>query len=183
MTTTADLRELTVTALQSKTGAGTNIYSPRTWSTWSGDYPVVLVRAPEEEGQSFGRNGPPAFTVTSTIHVSARIHVPGTTSDQAAAAAESILEEYREQIKAAVINYPALMSQLQQYPFFRSQISISAEGERPIGEVIVQIGMEFVQGPEDFYPVPASPLEEVSARIQMPDGTTVPGADIEIPQT
>lgn len=183
MTTTADLRELTVQALQNKTGAATNIYSPRTWSTWSGDYPVILVRAPEEEGQSFGRNGPPAFTVTSAIHVAARIHVPGAESDGGAVTAEALLEQYREQIKAAVINYPPIMSLLQQYPFFRSSIAISDEGERPIGEVTVAIGMEFVQGPEDFYPVPVVPLQGVDVQITEPNGTPIPGATIDLPQS
>lgn len=183
MTTTADLRLLTVGALQNATPAGSNVFSPRTWPTWSGSYPAIIVSAVQEEGESFGRNGPPAFTVTATVHISARIQTPAAEDNRGAAAAQLLLEQYREQIKAAVINYPPLMSVLQQYPFFRSVIDITDEGERPIGQVDVSIGMEFVQGPEDFYPVPVVPLQGVDVQITEPNGTPIPGATIDLPQS
>ncbi|MBV2180893.1 MAG: ABC transporter permease [Castellaniella sp.] len=183
MTTSADLRALTVAALQNATPAGANVFSPRTWDTWAGSYPAIIVSATQEDGASFGRNGPPAFTVTATIHVSARIHVAGAQGNQDAAAAQVLLEQYREQIKAAVINYPPLMSVLQHYPFFRSALDISSDGERPIGQVDVAIGMEFVQGPEDFYPVPVVPLQGVDVQITEPNGTPIPGATIDLPQS
>ena len=46
----------------------------------------------------------------------------------------------------------------------------------------MELGLEFVQGPEDFFPVPTNPLEGVDTRIQMPDGTAIPGVDIDLPQ-
>ena len=182
MTTSADLRDLAVTALTNTTNAGASVYSPRTWPTWPNVYPVILVRTPEESGQSFGRAGPPAFTVTTTMEITARLQGPALPNDAGAVAVEAALETLREQIKAAVINYPALMSLLQQYSSFRSRITVTAEGEQPIGEVNVSIDMEFVQGPDDFFPVPVVPLEGVDVQIQMPSGTTQPGATIDLPQ-
>jgi hypothetical protein len=181
MTTTAQLRELTAVAVSGATMAGENVYSPRTWPTWKGSYPVILVQAASEDGESFGRNGPPAFTVTTTVRITARIQAPALPNDAGAVVVEDQLETMREQIKAAVINRPEIMSLLQHYPRFNSDLTVSSEGDVPIGELVLHIAMEYVQGPEDFYPVPAVPLQGMDVRIQEPDGTVVPGLEINFP--
>ncbi len=89
----------------------------------------------------------------------------------------------REQIKTALINYPPIMSLLSQFPSFRSTIHVPRDGQSPIGELVLDIEMEHVQGPEDFYQVPTDPLIEVDVTVQMPDGTTEPGLTIELPQS
>lgn len=182
MTTTADLRNLAALALMGKTQAQNNIYSPRTWSTWQGDYPVIMVRAQSESGDSFGRNGAPAFTVTSVVQISARLQIPAMLNNAGAAQIEADLEIYREQIKSAIINNPSIMVLLQQYPYFKSTISLSDDGEEPIGEVVVEIAMEFVQGPEDFYPVSVVSLQGVDVTVPEPAGTPKIGASINLAQ-
>jgi hypothetical protein len=187
MTTSRDLRELAVQGLlapnqvsqaANATDAGTNVYSPRTWATWDGSYPMLLVQTPDEDGQSWGPHGPPAFTVTTTLRITARAQTTAETDDQAAALVEEQLETLREQIKSALINYPPLMSLLQQYPFFRSTLSTSGEGQSPIGQLVLDIGLEFVQGPRDFYQLPTVPLQGIDLTVQEPDGTTEPGLTI-----
>ncbi|RKE35292.1 hypothetical protein B0G76_1353 [Paraburkholderia sp. BL23I1N1] len=184
MTTSRDLREISVQGLvvPGATAAGTNVFSPRTWATWDGTYPMLLVQTPDEDGQSWGPHGPPAFTVTTTLRVTARAQAAAQTGDLAAAVVEEQLETLREQIKAALINYPPLMSLLQQYPFFRSTIQPSGEGQSPIGTLTLDVGLEFVQGPYDFYQAATVPLTGVDLTVQVPDGTTVPGLTINLPQ-
>lgn len=183
MTTTNQLRALAVAALTNTTGAGDRVYSPRDQATWEGEYPVIFVRTNGEDGVSFGRSGAPAFTVTSALVVEARADSPGEPTDAGAAALQVKLEALRDQIKAAVINYPPLMQELNQFSYFRTRITAGPEDAGShLGAVVVELGLEFVQGPEDFFPVPAVPLEGVDVRVQMPDGTVVPGLDLDLPQ-
>jgi len=191
MTTSRDLRELAVQGLlapnpvslaANATDAGANVYSPRTWATWDGKYPMLIVQTPDEDGQSWGPHGPPAFTVTTTLRITARAQATAQTNDQASAIVEEQLEALREQIKAALINYPPLMSLLQQYPFFRSTLNPSGEGQSPIGNLVIDIGMEFVQGPHDFFQPAVVPLAGIDLTVQEPDGTTEPGLTINLPQ-
>lgn len=184
MTTSRELRELAVQGLLATgaTAAGSNVFSPRSWATWNGTYPVLLVQTPDEDGESWGRHGPPAFTVTTTLRITARAQAAALTNDQAAVLVEEQLEDLREQIKAALVNYPPLMSLLQQYPFFRSRIDVSGEGSEPIGQLVLDLGLEFVQGPHDFYQPPVVPLQGIDVTVQEPDGTTDPGLTINLPQ-
>jgi len=183
MTTTNQLRALAVQALAGVTAAGARVYSPRDQATWDGEYPVLFVHTNDEDGVSFGRNGAPAFTVTSTLVVQGRAAHPGAPDDAGAAALQVVLEDLRDQIKAAVINYTPLMAELNQFSSFRTRIA-SGPGEAGdhLGTITVELGLEFVQGPEDFFPVPAVPLTGVDVRIQEPDGTAVPGLTIDLPQ-
>lgn len=185
MTTSRNLRDLAVQGLtvSGATAAGSNVYSPRTWATWDGKYPMLLVQTPDENGESWGRQGAPAFTVTTTLRVTARAQAAALADDAAAANVEEQLELMREQVKAALINYPPIMSLLQQYPGFRSSINVPRDGQSPIGELVLDLDMEHVQGPEDFFQPPIVPLEGVDLTYQMPDGTTEPGLTINLPQT
>ncbi|PXW23406.1 hypothetical protein [Paraburkholderia caballeronis] len=185
MTTSRELRELAVQGLtvSGATAAGANVYSPRTWATWDRTYPVLLVQTPDETGTSWGPHGPPAFTVTTLLRVIARAQSAALVDDAAAAEVEEQLEQLREQVKAALINYPPIMSLCQQYPSFRSTIAVSREGQSPIGEMVLEIELEHVQGPEHFYQPPAVPLTEIDVTIRMPDGTTEPGLVLNLPQS
>jgi hypothetical protein len=182
MTTTAELRELAVSALGGATNAGANVFSPRDLPTWSGEYPILYVTTPDEDAESLGRNGAPQFTVTATLRVVARVEQMAAGNDQGAAAAQAALETLRDQIKVAVINYTPLMQQLQQFPFYRTRMRVDSEGEQHLGEAVVDIGLEFYQGPEDFYQTPTVPLEGVDVTVVEPNGTTEPGLTINLPQ-
>lgn len=186
MTTSADLRQIAVDALKGKTSAGQSVFSPRDIATWDGEYPMLIVTAPEEGGESSGRHGAPLFTVTTTLHVHARVQRPAGDDDIGAVLVQADLEVMREQIKAALINFTPLMSLLQHYPFFRSQMQVGtsdADTAMHLGTLHQQIGMEFVQGADQFYQEPSIPLQALDIRVPAatPD-TPQFGADINLPQ-
>jgi hypothetical protein len=153
MTTTSDLRLLSAEGLKGKTIAGDNVFVARTWATWDGSYPILYLHSPSEDMESLGNASAPQFTVTATIRVSARVEVMTLPKNAGAAEALVQLEDIQQQIKMALINFPPLMKRLQQYPFVRSEIRDNGEGDSELAELVMDIGMEFYQGPEDFYPL------------------------------
>lgn len=161
MTTISDLQQLTVEALTSKTDAAARVFYARTWPTWDGLYPMLYLHAPSEDMESLGRNGAPQFTVTATLRISARVTVKNLPNNAGAAQAQMALEQLQGQIKRAVINYPALMRQLQQFAFIRSEFRDDGAGAAEVAELVVDVGMEFYQGPEDFYPTELDDLQQV----------------------
>ena len=109
MTTSVDLRLLAVDALKDATTAGANVYSPRDLATWDGDYPMLVVTAPQEDGQGLGRIGAPQFNVTTTLRVLGRVQRAAEEDDLAAAKLYEDLEALRDQVKRAIINHPTIM--------------------------------------------------------------------------
>lgn len=185
MTTSATLRAIALTALAGSTTAGSNVFSPRDIPTWDGSYPMLIVTTDDEDGDSHGRNGPPQFTVTATLRVIARVEQAAEDDDLGATLVLAELETLRDQVKTAVINYPALMVELQQFSFFRARMRTTGKEDTALhqGEVVVEIGLEFYQGPEDFYQVAVSDsTPEFTANFSVPDGTTAPGLDITLSQ-
>jgi hypothetical protein len=166
MTTTSDLRLLSAEGLKGKTIAGDNVFVARTWATWDGSYPILYLHSPSEDMESLGNASAPQFTVTATIRISARVEVKTLPKNAGAAEAVVQLEVIQQQIKMALINFPPLMRRLQQYPFVRSEIRENSEGETDLAELVMDIGMEFYQGPEDFYP-----LEEDTTPVPVLDPT------------
>lgn len=209
MTQTADLRAAAVTALTGATDAGVNVFSPLDRPTWAGDYPVLFLSTPEEQKESLGRAGAPQFTVTATLRVIARVTMNQAQKDAGAAKAMVELETLQKQIEVALINNPALMSLLQEFAFVRVTKDTNGDGESNLGELKMDFGLEFYQGPEDFYPIPTTALEEAvidgdlasvfdpngtyprslfpdsvaaAPRTAGPDGRTEIGAEIILPQ-
>lgn len=184
MTTAAQLRAIAVDALTGTTDAAENVFSPRDIPTWDGTYPMLIVVTDDEDGESLGRNGPPQFNVTSTLKVLGRVEQAAQDDDVGAALVYGALETLRDQIKAAVINYTPLMSQLQQFSFFRARMQVGGKEDaaQHQGQVVVEIGMEFFQGPDDFNQPTLVAFEEVDLTISEPDGTQQTGAVITLPQ-
>lgn len=161
MTTTADLRRLTMQGLMGATNAGDRVFAARTWPIAKGDYPLIYLHSPAEDMESMGRSGAPQFTVTAVIRISARIQLKNMAGNAAAAQSVDDLEVFQQQIKSALINYPPLMARIQQFAFVRSQIQEDGEGALELAELVMDIGMEFYQGPEDFYPVPLDEPQQI----------------------
>lgn len=209
MTQTADLRAAAVTALSNITDAGANVFSPLDRPTWAGDYPVIFLTTPEEQKESLGTDGAPQFTVTATLQVIARVSMNQAQKDAGAAQAMVELEKLQRQIEVALINNPALMSRLQQFAFVRVTKDVNGDGESNLGELKMDFGLEFYQGPEDFYQIQTNPLETITVdgdlanvfdksgtysdppfpesvasapRTSGPDGRMEVGADITLPQ-
>lgn len=177
-----ELRDLAVNALKGKTQAAHRVYSPRDWSTRDSDYPLLLVQTLYEEKHSLGRNAPQFNTVT-TLQIAARTETfDSALVDDGAIEAQQLLETLKEDIERSLINSYEMTRQIQQFLQVRSKIDLNATGEGHAGQLLVEMDIEYYQGPEDFYPVDASPLNGVDLRLEMPDGTVKPGIDIELPQ-
>ncbi|WP_237387329.1 ATP-binding protein [Xenorhabdus sp. Sc-CR9] len=175
----AQLRNMVVTALMDKTDAQSRVYSPRDWSTRSEDYPCILVQTPFDHKKSLGRNVPQFHTIT-TVRVTGRIEEFDNETDYGAERAELALEALREQIERAVINSYELTRVVQQYAEIRSQIDIDASGESHMAQLLMDIDIEYYQGPEDFYPIEPHPLDGIDVTIAMPEHTPEPHISINL---
>jgi hypothetical protein len=164
MTTSAELMDLVVAALIDTTDAAKKVYSPRDWPTFDESYPVLFVNDTEEAGDSLGRNAP-QFTVTTTVAVEARVQIEPGDGDAGAGLAYDQLAVMREQCKRALINYTPLVCKLQQFSFFRARITTDPTGDQHLGRLVFEVGLEFYQGPEDFYPYPVTTLDELHLHV------------------
>lgn len=186
MTTSAELRELFVTALAGATDAGDTVYSPFDWPGDPDTYPFILVRAPKERKESLGKNAP-LFAVTTTIEIIARTKSVAMLGDAGSAVALADAERLKGQIEVALINNPAVWAKpdgsqrISQFASVDSEITTSSEGSMPIAELLMHIEVEFVQGPEDFFPIVGTPLQGFDAGMQEPAGTVEPGFSITFP--
>ena len=169
----SEIRSLIVSALKGQTLAEERVYSPRDRPTTSPDYPVLLVQTPYDEKQSMGRNAP-QFTTVTTIRISGRVEEFDGESLDGATRAEAALENLREQIDKSVINSYELTRNIQQFKNIRSAIDVSAAGEGHTGQLTYEIDAEYFQGPDDFYPITPTPIDEMVITVGMPDGTTEP---------
>lgn len=176
----AGVRLLVIDALKNKTAANERVYSPRDWSTTEDMYPVILVQTPIDVKNSLGRNAPQFSTVT-TVRVTGRLQeLDDETEDNGAAKAEEALEDLREQIERALINSYELTRQTQQFLQVRSTIDIDASGEGHLAQLLMEIDIEYFQGPEDFYPIETNMLNGIDITIKMPEGTTEPIVKVDL---
>lgn len=167
------IRSLVVSALIGQTSAEDRVYSPRDWPTSGPDYPALLVQTPFDEKHSMGRNAP-QFTSVVTVRISGRVEAFDGEENDGVTRAEAELESLREQVERAVINSYELTRQTQQYKHIRSAVAVDAGGEGHTGQLTYEIDIEYFQGPEDFFPVTPTPINEVDITVSMPDGTTEP---------
>ncbi|CAI1642202.1 MULTISPECIES: ATP-binding protein [Serratia] len=174
------IRLLVIEALKNKTDAGDRVYSPRDWPTTADMYPVILVQTPIDVKSSLGRNVPQFNTVT-TVRLTGRLQeLDDAAKDNGAEKAEEALEELREQIERAVINSYELTRKIQQFLQVRSAIGIDADGEGHTAQLLMDLDIEYYQGPEEFYEIDTEPLEGIDATIAMPDGTPEPLVKIDL---
>ncbi|EKN3941788.1 TPA: ATP-binding protein [Yersinia enterocolitica] len=177
---TAQVRQLVVAAILGKTDAENRVYSPRDWPTTEEMYPVILVQTPIEEKQSLGRNAPQFNTIT-TVRITGRLQeLDGENENDGANKAELALERLREQIERAVINSYDLTRQTQQFARVRSTIALDSAGEGHLAQLLMELDIEYYQGPEDFYPIVGDPLLGIDITMAMPDGTTEPVVSIDL---
>lgn len=178
----AALRGLVISALTGKTDALDRVYSPRDWPTTEDMYPVILVQTPFDLKNSLGRNVP-QFTTVTTVRITGRLQeLDEVDQDNGAEKAEVALEQLREQIERAVINSYELTRQTQQFLQVRSTIDVNAGGEGHTAQLLMELDIEYYQGPEDFYPIDTTPLEGIDVTIKQPDGTPEVYATFDLPQ-
>ncbi|CVA07253.1 Uncharacterised protein [Serratia marcescens] len=171
---------LVIEALKNKTDAADRVYSPRDWPTTADMYPVLLVQTPIDVKNSLGRNVPQFNTVT-TVRITGRLQeLDDEAEDNGAEKAEEALEQLREQVERAVINSYELTRKIQQFLQVRSTIDVDAGGEGHTAQLLMELDIEYYQGPEEFYEIDASPLEGIDVTISMPDGTPEPLVKIDL---
>ncbi|TCK36724.1 hypothetical protein B0G84_5737 [Paraburkholderia sp. BL8N3] len=186
MTTCTELRDAFLAALAGATDAGQAVYSPFDWPTAPTSYPLMLIDWHTEEKKSLGRNAP-LFTVTTVIQVIARTKAVAQVGDAGSTVARAAAERLKQQIERAVIGNPAVMAhpdgtqRIQQFESVHSELLTSSEGEMPMAELVMAFRVEFVQGPDDFFPIRSTPVEGFDGRVQMPEGTVEPVFSINFP--
>lgn len=184
MTTSRDLMELVVATLKAPgaTNARQRVYAPGDWPTWDNEYPAIKARVFGEDKVPLG-HGSINFTTTTTIRLLVQVSAPAEMSDGGAGAAEDELWCLQRQIEVAIINSQPLTSLVQQFSSVRNQTEFSAEGEKHLGSMQIDIGLEFYQGVEDFAPIPADAIEVVQATVLSvePSGPNT-GIAIDLPQ-
>jgi hypothetical protein len=180
-TTTETLVAAVVGVLTTKTNgayptqAGARVYEPRDWPTWDNQYPVLLISAPRERKESLGRNAP-KFTVVTTVRVSARASSAASADDGNAGVVQATLWAMQRQIEVAIINAYTVQLPIQQILSVESQLTFDSSGEKHLGELLIDLDLEFYQGTNDFAPIPSAPLELVGVTFTdfPPTGATIP---------
>lgn len=155
------LRGLVVTALRNaNTLAGDRVFAPRDWPVTSKDMPALLVDDEREESQSRGNAGFPAFYTTATIMVGGKVEG----LDEMAVKAD--LSTLRGQIKTAVLTSYDIVRQVEQIAAVRSQVAVSAETKKHVGELRMEFAFTY---PEDFEPAIGDELQGMDVHVDTID--------------
>ncbi len=162
MTVTSDaIQAAVVTALTGATVAGANVISPRSWRTPAALMPLLMVQSPSEQKTSLGRSGAAQYNCRVSLRLVGRIYLKVQADDAAAAAALAAIGLLQRQIEVALINNTALrQAGVQQFSSVRIINDVKTEGELVFGELVMDLGLEFYQGPEDFYPIDGDAIDE-----------------------
>lgn len=164
ITTSDDLVDLTVAALRAANVVGGNVWSYRDWPTGPYVEPIVILDLPDEDKTSLGRSGWPQFTVLATVPITIKASRLAKPDDLGALELQQDLAVIKRQIEVAVINAADLTARLQHMPFVRTVSKIESR-ERHQGQVQLQMGMEFYQGPEAFHQPELADLDVVSIEV------------------
>jgi hypothetical protein len=179
------LRGYAVAALQgAATLAGQNVLTSADWPTTDADYPVLLVQCYREKKESRAKGSQlPQFIATAVLEVVGRVIATGGASG--APAAQSLLDQFEDQILYAVTTCQPLLQAIQRIAWVDTDQEISAKGQYHAGEVKMTFGLEF---PVDIDPVAdrpsalppiTDPLEQVDLTWTVPAGTPQPGFVID----
>jgi len=161
MTTSDELGDLMQAALKGKTIAGDNVWQPRDYPATTAVFPLIVLNPFKEHKQSQGPNAP-AYDVTSTMRLVGRVKGKAPAGPLTAAAVQTALGILQRQIERAVIIDWALFKKISQITTVDSEQSITAEGEQNVGELTMDMVLEFYQGTEEFAPVPSDPIAEIA---------------------
>jgi hypothetical protein len=119
----------------------------------------------------------------TTVRITGRLQeLDEETEDNGAIKAEIALERLREQIERTVINSYELTRQIQQYLQVRSTINIDAAGQGHLAQLLMELDIEYYQGPEEFYEIDSEPLEGMDVTVVVPDGAPNPLLKINLEQ-
>ena len=157
-----DLLDLVVTAIGTSTDAGARVYSPGDWPAMDENLPLLKVRLLSEKRQSMARSGAPQFTTTATIRIIGEVDAYAAEDNAGASVAQAAAWQLKRQVEVAVINSSPLFAQIQQIAAMRSDAAFSAEGDKHIAGIQIDLDLEFYEGPEEFAPIAADDLNEAA---------------------
>lgn len=164
MTTSSDLLDLVYQALSTDGGAtdaGGRVYKPGDWPTQPDQYPILKLRLIGEDRVSQGRASV-QFTTTAIIRIIAEVSAPATLDDAGATGAETALWRVKRQVEVAIVNSYPLFRSIQQLASVRSQLAFNSEGATHLAGIQMDLSLEFYEGPEDFAPIEADEIDQVS---------------------
>nr|GAT43698.1 predicted protein [Mycena chlorophos] len=178
-----DIREAVAAQLVAKntagefpTAAGASVFSPRDWASFNGQYPAIFVLSKSEDRASLGPNGAQQFTTTTEIVITARVVAKMLPNGAGALGAQLALEALKTEIDQVLVNNPVITPLIQQIAYVHTEISVNDNGTDHLAELEMHFGIEFYEGPEDFYPVEGVPITDVNVTLDAinrfdPNGT------------
>jgi hypothetical protein len=148
--------------LAADTFAGPNVFTPRSWRTTPEGY-WLLVQSPKETKQNIaGRTGPAEFWTNGIFRIVARLSVKPDAGDAGAMAAQAALGLFKRQIEVAVINADPIRRIVQQFVSVETTTAVKTEGGMTLGELVMDLTLEYFQGDEDFAQLAVSDLTEIA---------------------
>lgn len=156
------------TELVGQTGAGDQVFTPRTWRTPAALAPVLLVQSPSETKTNIsGRTGPSDFWVTGVFRIVGRLYAKSGSGDAGAIAAQAALGTLKRQVEVALINSDTLRRMVQQFTSVATKSDIKSEGGLTFAEFEMDLTLEYIQQSEDFAQVPADPFTELAIYVDL----------------
>ncbi len=171
MITSDSLRDGAVTALvAANTLAGARVYSPQDWPTWTGIYPLVIIRTPRENAEAIApRTWPPTFNTVVTLAIECRLDAD-TEAD-----ADAGVRQLVGQIKDGVFRNGQYIyeQQIQAFRGWRERLEITAEGRKHVGQAIVEIDVEILQTFDPTIDAAGNVIADTSGNVLAPALDTV----------
>lgn len=168
-----EFQEMIVANLKAAhTAAGDKIFAVFDFPTESYEYPIIIVheptRTPLETKQSLGPNAP-QFTTTAIYQIEARLEGIDKTE------VNNALNVLDEKIKRALINDYSLTRKIQQFASVETYKDFNTDGKNCLGQISVNLSLEFYEGPEDFASIDADDLDGINVTIDTQSPTDPSG--------
>ncbi len=177
MTDISDLVRLSVALLRGFTDAEDRVFSPG--DVPSETYPQWRVRGVREENEGLGPNGAPQFFTLAHVRIVGRVQASADSAEEGGHAAEEKLWRLKRQAEVAIVNAFGVMLQVQEIAHIHAEIGFSSEGRMNFGELVMDVGLRFYRGADQFaQPAATTPTSVLIAgdlvNVADPSGTHTP---------
>lgn len=161
MTDVIALMDVFAAAFLGATAAGERVYVPRTWPTEPGTMPLIVLEPGKETQRSKGRSVP-QFDVVGGVRARGRVYAKSGAGDAGAIAALAAACILKRQMEVAIVGRRELRLLVQSVATVETTVTIGREGEVVFGEVLMEFGLDYYRGPDEFHPTGGDPLEELA---------------------
>lgn len=174
--TSHDLLQILKAVLIGATDAENRVFAPGDWPVPSGSMPAIKLRILREARQSMSRSGAPQFTTIATIRAHGEVEAMAEEDGQGAAQAEAAAWALKRQIEIAIVGSYPLYARIQQIASIDTQILRNSESQMHVAAAIMDFGIEFYEGPENFAGLDTADLDEVDLTVSTysPVTATIP---------